>query len=193
MSPPAHLMLRGPPQRVASLALAWHTARRQRHIHAAECLRTAQSWQPVKANAMAEPPCTRPGARPAEPRPTTTAAWLGPAGGVWAKGWFQEGELVWQEGWWRRCIIDEGDSPLAFGGGGRGFPLLPLAGATMLKLAMLRCSQASRCCTINQSQRTCFTNGNVTALWDFMLRNENKQGTRVAVTTGGVCSIWGPL
>lgn len=117
MSPPAHLMLRGPPQRVASLALAWHTARRQRHIHAAECLRTAQSWQPVKANAMAEPPCTRPGARPAEPRPTTAAAWLGPAGGVWAKGWFQEGELAWQEGWWRRCIIDERDLPLAFVGG----------------------------------------------------------------------------
>lgn len=56
MSPPAHLMLRGLPQRVASLEPAWHTARRQRHIHAAECLRTAQSCQPVKADAMAEPP-----------------------------------------------------------------------------------------------------------------------------------------
>lgn len=55
MSPPAHLMLRGLPQRVASLERAWHTARRQRHIHAAECLRTPQSCQPGKANAMAEP------------------------------------------------------------------------------------------------------------------------------------------
>lgn len=56
MSPPVHLMLRGLPQRVASLELAWHTARRQRDIHAAECLRAAQCCQPARANAMAWPP-----------------------------------------------------------------------------------------------------------------------------------------
>ncbi|KAK5849705.1 hypothetical protein PBY51_014017 [Eleginops maclovinus] len=56
MSPPAHLMLRGLPQRVASLELAWHAALRQRDIHAAECLYAPQSCQPARANAMAEPP-----------------------------------------------------------------------------------------------------------------------------------------
>lgn len=56
MSPPAHLMLRGLPQRVASLELAWHAAQRQRDIHATECLYAPQCCQPARANAMAKPP-----------------------------------------------------------------------------------------------------------------------------------------
>ncbi|KAJ4925617.1 hypothetical protein JOQ06_018343, partial [Pogonophryne albipinna] len=71
MSPPAHLMLRGLPQRVASLELARHAALRQRDIHAAECLYAAQCCQPARANAMAEPRHTS--WRPAsQPRPGWT-------------------------------------------------------------------------------------------------------------------------
>lgn len=56
MSPPAHLMLRGLPQRAASLELAWHIALRQRDIQAAECLHPPQCCQPARANVVAKPP-----------------------------------------------------------------------------------------------------------------------------------------
>ena len=75
MSPPAHLMLRGLPQRVASLELARHAALRQRDIHAAECLYAAQCCQPARANAMAEPRHTswRPASQPASHHPAGPA------------------------------------------------------------------------------------------------------------------------
>lgn len=113
MSPPAHLMLRGLPQRVASLELAWHTARRQRHIHATECLRTPQSCQPVKANAMAEPPAHALATSQRNHSPPLGWLWL-VSGTVWKENSARSKPMA--GGWRRRCIIDERDLPLAFRG-----------------------------------------------------------------------------
>lgn len=83
MSPPAHLMLRGLPQRVASLELAWHAALRQRDIHAAECLHAPQCCQPARANAMASPPAhvLAPGQPHHDPQPGWLDQWQRAASG----------------------------------------------------------------------------------------------------------------
>lgn len=169
MSPPAHLMLRGLPQRVASLEPAWHTARTQRHIHAAECLRTPQSCQPAKASAIAEPPL---------PPPPHTA---------WppARGAALEGELrPWQE---------------ADGGAALSMSVIgcwPSGGVASSQAKVTVLNLLSR--TINQSERACFISrrgvwSNVTALCNFMLHHQNKQETSATAAIKGGARCIGPL
>lgn len=79
MSPPAHLMLRGLPQRAASLELAWHAALRQKDIHTTECLYAPECCQPARANAMAKPPAHV--LAPRQPHPNLGSGWLDFAAG----------------------------------------------------------------------------------------------------------------
>lgn len=79
MSPPAHLMLRGLPQRAASLELAWHAALRQKDIHTTECLYAPECCQPARANAMAKPPAHV--LAPGQPHHSHGSGWLDSAAG----------------------------------------------------------------------------------------------------------------